>query len=292
MRHIQKRVVQLRLPADWDATVKAAKKDVLTKVRSASKAAMLQGKTKDQVASLVCQTAHNAIDASAKVWSKAKTALAAASFDKCWYCECKQDRSDLHVDHFRPKNKVANDRTHPGYWWLAFDWENFRLACTYCNCARRDSETGDSGGKATKFPIIEPPARMRKPHDQRDKPMLLDPLVISDPSKLTYHINGLARSVNSDATTEDWKRVNESILVFHFRETRLKRAREDLAIDIENEFVAANTFFENGDTRNFERLADKLLARIRADAPYSMFARFALSCHRDKVWVNDLWIHL
>src|SRR4051794_11529473 len=54
-----------------------------------------------------------------KTWRALKAALMDLSFDKCWYCEIRQDRSLGAVDHFRPKGKVLGVPTHPGYWWLA-----------------------------------------------------------------------------------------------------------------------------------------------------------------------------
>src|SRR5580765_3779183 len=49
---------------------------------------------------------------------------------KCWYSEAKELMSDRDVDHFRPKKKAANkDSTErDGYWFLAFDWENYRFS--------------------------------------------------------------------------------------------------------------------------------------------------------------------
>ncbi len=70
----------------------------------------------------------------AAVWSdrRIKNALEEKSHRKCWYCEAREKRSDRHVDHYRPKNRV-HGTSHGGYWWLAFDYRNYHLACTYCN---------------------------------------------------------------------------------------------------------------------------------------------------------------
>jgi len=65
------------------------------------------------------------------------------SREKCWYCETKQERSNMAVDHFRPKSGVAECAAHPGYWWLALAADNYRFACTYCNSLLKDGEAGD-----------------------------------------------------------------------------------------------------------------------------------------------------
>lgn len=88
------------------------------------------------------------------LWRQLKVKLAAAAYEKCWYCETFSYRSDNAVDHFRPKSRVYEEKTHPGYWWLAFSPDNYRFACTYCN-SRRHDVGGTSGGKHDHFPLAD-----------------------------------------------------------------------------------------------------------------------------------------
>lgn len=95
------------------------------------------------------------------VWRDLKNGLADLLHDKCWYCESPVDRSDNAVDHFRPKNRVSDaGRPHTGYRWLAFDVNNFRYACTYCNSRRIDVDGDTAGGKADRFPLIDEAQRV------------------------------------------------------------------------------------------------------------------------------------
>jgi uncharacterized protein (TIGR02646 family) len=291
MRFIRQADVRIRLPNDWETQVRNAKAAIRQTARQAARAARAEGKTGDVLRKVVCKAAHKAIN-DLGIWSNAKSALAGVSFEKCWYCECKQERSDLHVDHFRPKGRVTGEKGHEGYWWLAFEWENFRLACTFCNSVRDDSELDESGGKGTKFPIFDPPPRMYRPHDPKDRPRLLDPIIRNDVEKLTFTGNGLPKPVTTDETSEDWKQVQETIEVFHLRETRLKRVREELAIEIENDFKVANNCYQRGDMVSFEIIADGLVGRLRQDARYSSFARLILGSRRNIEWVEKLWAHL
>ena len=292
MRFVRQADVQVRLPNNWEHQVRRAKTAILAKVRQAARDARAGGKTGQAFRDAVCKAAHKAINETAGVWSKAKKALAEVSNDKCWYCECKEERSDLHVDHFRPKGRVTGEKDHSGYWWLALDWRNFRLACTYCNCVREDSEIDENGGKGSKFPIISPPARMLRPQDPQDRTSLLDPVVRADVDKLTFTRNGLPQPVTQDNKTEDWKRVQDSIEVYHLRETRLKRAREALAIEIEEDVKVATDCLARGDLDSFATVSDRLVSRIRPDAKYTTFARLVLGSYRSKEWVEKLWSHL
>jgi uncharacterized protein (TIGR02646 family) len=291
MRFIRQADVQIRLPNDWETQVQIAKAAFRQKAWETARKAYAEGKYGDALRKIVCKAVHKAINDSS-IWSNAKSALAGVSFDKCWYCECKQERSDLHVDHFRPKGRVTGEKGHEGYWWLAFEWKNFRLACTFCNCIRDDSELDESGGKGTKFPIFDPPPRMYRPHDPIDRPKLLDPIIRSDVEKITFTGNGLPKPVTKDETSDDWKQAQEAIEVFHLRETRLKRAREELAIDIEEDFKVANDCYDRGEMNSFEIVADRLVAHIRQDAKYSTFARLILGTYRNIEWVEKLWSHL
>ena len=58
--------------------------------------------------------------------------------DKCCFCEAKfSDNSFGDVEHFRPKGAYkrtgARTLTFPGYYWLAYDWENLMYSCEKCN---------------------------------------------------------------------------------------------------------------------------------------------------------------
>jgi uncharacterized protein (TIGR02646 family) len=67
-----------------------------------------------------------------------KEALIKAQHGKCFLCESIVTHIDYgDVEHFRPKAaycQTANDDIcKPGYYWLAYDWDNLFLACKLCN---------------------------------------------------------------------------------------------------------------------------------------------------------------
>jgi uncharacterized protein (TIGR02646 family) len=62
----------------------------------------------------------------------------------CAYCTCELPRNDRgDVDHFRGKKPVHGDPGHGGYWWIAYDLDNYFLSCSTCN----------STHKGNKFPL-------------------------------------------------------------------------------------------------------------------------------------------
>lgn len=60
--------------------------------------------------------------------------------NKCWYTEAEDSVSALHVDHYRPKGRVTDCAKVEveGYWWLAFDWTNYRICGQLINVKKRD----------------------------------------------------------------------------------------------------------------------------------------------------------
>ena len=56
---------------------------------------------------------------------------------KCAYCESAYAATHpVDVEHYRPKGPVDGVVGHPGYWWLAADWENLLPSCIDCNRKR------------------------------------------------------------------------------------------------------------------------------------------------------------
>jgi uncharacterized protein (TIGR02646 family) len=93
---------------------------------------------------------------------------------KCCYCERKfLEIDDLDVEHFRPKGGFRQSFDQkidelPGYYWLAYDWENLLLSCRSCN----------QRYKKTFFPLENPAERARSHHDDftRERPWFVDPV--------------------------------------------------------------------------------------------------------------------
>lgn len=114
-----------------------------------------------------------------KHWSELKSWLRTFSDDKCWFTEARDLCSDYHVEHFRPKkiSKDLDNVTHDGYWWLSFDWENFRLCGSIPNTH-----------KSTYFPLHKDCSRaLNQLEDIRDEnPLLLDPTNPNDPKLISF----------------------------------------------------------------------------------------------------------
>lgn len=221
--------------------------------------------------------------ASSEIWRSYYELLPENLKKKCWYCEAEEIRSDMPVDHFRPKNRVDESSEHNGYWWLAFDWENYRCACTFCNSRRNFEET--EGGKACKFPLFNPESRAFSPEDEellrQEQPDFLDPFNPDDEKLLWFDNDGIPMS-KPDCTADESRKVNNSIDIFHLHETRIVRARNKIRIEIEKQVKKI---------RNGENISDaKLILRkmVRDTEKLSRSAVVYLRAHRDLQEVKEI----
>jgi len=126
-------------------------------------------------------------------WGKYKNYFIIAQHKKCGYCEelISGDYGDM--EHYRPKGEVTvlsnnpnewgehssnntvsqrvfTSRYSQGYWWLAYEWNNYLLSCRSCN----------QKYKISLFPIQE--NRRNNPQKQDEEtPSLLNPFEVENP---------------------------------------------------------------------------------------------------------------
>ena len=77
---------------------------------------------------------------------------------KCGYCESVIDKGGayLTLDHYRPRFSPRDDQSHPGYYWLLYEWTNLVPACPRCNTAKSNHFPIDNArGKRVTGPPIK-----------------------------------------------------------------------------------------------------------------------------------------
>lgn len=140
------------------------------------------------------------------LWQDFKDAFSLAQRGRCGYCELPVIAGQHgDVEHFAPKNEVRefvdweaergreidalaklsgrnpSKRFELGYWWLAYDWNNYLLACQICNAA----------WKGNLYPVKQPPARGTPSETMAETPLLLNPFGKRDPARhLRFTIEG------------------------------------------------------------------------------------------------------
>lgn len=216
-------------------------------------------------------------------WRSLKVWLGRQSHDKCWYCETKSTRAPFDVDHFRPKLRVTVDGValvnHGGYHWLAYDWSNFRLSCTFCNRPNSDDDT--VFGKSNEFPIRDEATRSTGPSvtHAKEEPRLLDPCVAADCNLLAHPIDGEVRAA-AEAGTWEAERAEYTIGVLGLNAAPLpeeKRRRW-------NPLNVLIMVSQRGDLL----VQSVIQSNLEPSSEYSSYLRACIATHRTKPWIKNL----
>lgn len=192
-----------------------------------------------------------------------KTALVAMQHEKCAFCEAKPLHvSDGDVEHFRPKGGVrqadSEPLERPGYYWLAYEWDNLLFACERCN--RRH--------KKNRFPLADPDRRARSHRDisAHEAPIFIDPAA-EDPERYISYRDHVPIAIGGDLRGE------QTIEALGLR-------RSDLNADREKHLAVVKTLLEvatnPGVPQGLRTRTRALLATfIAREAEYSLMCRVA-----------------
>lgn len=160
-------------------------------------------------------------------WGKLKSHYSALSHGKCWYSEAKDVASTYHMDHFRPKNKtlalttncdIETTNSKEPYWWLAFNWKNYRFSASIPNTS-----------KLSYFPL-QPGSPIAKCEAELEQewPGLLDPTDEYDVSLIAFGLDGKVYPACADINSWDAERVSLSVRVYNLNYISLVDKRKEV----------------------------------------------------------------
>ncbi len=156
------------------------------------------------------------IDNNEILWGELKDFLLGISKNKCWYSEAKDSYAHYHVDHFRPKKEAIgiDKKGKGGYWWLAFQWTNYRVC-------------GGAGNvrKGAKFAVRSHKANQPDEAIEDEIIYFLDPCEEEDVLKVTFNESGEMTSITPSGW--DSERVQYTIEGLNLNFKILKEKRKD-----------------------------------------------------------------
>lgn len=212
-------------------------------------------------------------------WSPIKARLTDVLGQKCWYTEAELVGASLTIDHYRPSSH---------YWWLAFDVDNYRVACPFSNSPQRNPEQGIAGGKGDEFPLLPPGVRANCQAElPTENPVILDPCKSEDCDLVAFQTDGrpiLNPAYKGDSIAE--KRVNDSKILLNLDHPDFNAKREELYHKIANDIRAYEELPAGSVSR--DNIREKMAMRVAANAPFSMAATHYLRLFRHLAWVEDL----
>jgi hypothetical protein len=202
--------------------------------------------------------------------------LLSLSSQKCWFSEAKDCFNHWDVEHYRPK-KSAKDKDgteHDGYYWLAFDWTNFRIC-------------GNVGNrkKGTFFPLRDGCPRVGYDGDLRlEEPMLLDPADSDDPLLLSFDFEGNAIALSSLTDLWELERVEYSIERYNLNSypplvDKRKLVWNDCWMRIQDYLNELNTYHQSRSLVAHQQCKEKskqIRTMLEADKEFSSVVRACL----------------
>ncbi|MBK5969836.1 HNH endonuclease family protein [Thiorhodovibrio litoralis] len=268
---------------DWQAWLNKSAQ-LLAQVEALTQAADALRQAGDQDAAKERIKARNAfISDKSGHWARLKPWLLALSHGKCWFSESKDIYSHYHVEHFRPKSeaKDLDGSTQDGYWWLAFDYSNYRICGSVGNSKK--------GGW---FPLREGSVRSCYAHqcEESESRYFLDPTDPVDVELIAFNEEGNA--IVSPEVSDDWnaQRADVSIQRLKLNEhealTEARRAKWQAVLrEVDGYHRAKERCASGPNPTAQERLrnhAREIRKMASADAPLSSIVRWCLSFLDDR----------
>ena len=225
------------------------------------------------------------IDKNDGQWTRIKKELKKLSYGKCWFSESRDVYSHYHVEHFRPKKRAINlDKSKRiGYWWLAFNFENYRLCGSVGNTK-----------KGNHFAVKRNIALSHTDPIDDEVIYFLDPTNLRDCSLLAFDENGKAYSKNTDSTSFDFERVEYTIEWLDLNYDSLQTARKikwkevyNLILEIDGLIINYNS---NQSNSNKVKLEEKYKQVIKNISPCAEFSSTAKACLKasGREWAIDI----
>lgn len=208
------------------------------------------------------------------LWGEIKEWLLSFSHNKCWYTEARNDSSHYEVEHFRPKK--WSDDSFEGYWWLAFEWTNYRI------CGNAPNRK-----KGPFFPI-QPESRRasstNRHHVEDELNTLLDPTDPTDPLFLSFDESG---NCKVDPRYDGWEKERATTSIDRYGLNHLPQLREgrqrvwlecrailDSLAELHDQNQQAPTV---SCRTSIKEKTKQLMAKVKKDQPFSAVARTCLS---------------
>lgn len=186
-------------------------------------------------------------------WTKIKKEIIQTTYNKCWFSEGTSEISHLTIEHFRPKKKVeivtpkygyieartGNDNN--SYWWLAFEYKNYRLCGPISNSYKGNYFPLKIGSFVSKNPS----------HNlNNEEIVLLDPTIKADTELLTFNIVGDPfPSANEITDNYNYFRADLSIQIFGLKDELISNARKQKLADINILIDKIDEYYEKFKTK-------------------------------------------
>jgi hypothetical protein len=229
--------------------------------------------------------------ANSAIWRDLRAELMAHFGGKCWFTDAPEYVAKLDVEHFRPKAEALTRKgdRREGYWWLAFNWCNYRLC----------GQIPNRENKKCWFPLmpLSPVAATQGDNWQLESPVFLDPRNPVDVELVAYAEDGLVHPKPGASRRERYrvKLTNELLglseipLVVDER----KRTWKECTLLIRDYMTSkANEKMYGRDpviAAEQNEILTKLITLAQSNRPFASVARSCLRLSPEK-WANAILV--
>lgn len=219
------------------------------------------------------------------MWSELKQHFCAVRKRKCWYSESINDFAHCHIDHFRPKLSALdeNNINQGGYWWLAFDWMNYRYAGPAGNIRKRDY-----------FNTFRNKANLPTDALENEDIYFLDPTEPDDPGKLKYDNEGVVSPKATDVNSRNYIQAEYTVRRMNLNligliEGRKDQYRKTYRLIRQTQALIAQQLisFDLSRRQNIKAKQKELLELASKFSPYSAAVKYCLK-ESGFEWAADL----
>lgn len=194
---------------------------------------------------------------------------------KCFFCESKVG-AIYHgdVEHFRPKAGVIRTKNgplvKPGYYWLAYDWNNLAFSCALCNQTHKKNH----------FPLLDETQRACTHTDNisLETPLLVAPH-LEDPRLFIEFHEEVARGIDSDGRGEATIRIvglNRDLMLEKRREFAITMS---LMLDLYSSLSSKGASLDVASRKAVKRAGKKLRDSVGPKNEFSAMAFDLLKRH-------------
>lgn len=212
-----------------------------------------------------------------EIWGQVKDWLLSLSHNKCWFSEAEDHFSNRDVEHFRPKKackRFMGQRKatyEDGYWWLTYDWKNYRICGNVGNSKKGIIFPLQLGSLVATYGGY---SCLNENH------MLLDPACPADPPLLDFIETGKAVA-HQDADQNDRLRVEKTVLHLKLDFEKLEEARAKIWAKCRLLIQECRDIAAAGNIGPAERVLvegkrNELRSMVKPNAPFSMTAAACL----------------
>ncbi|MBK7359195.1 MAG: hypothetical protein IPI45_06190 [Saprospiraceae bacterium] len=208
------------------------------------------------------------------MWGELKEQFCNVLQRKCWYSESVNDFAHCHVDHFRPKSSAIdeNGADQGGYWWLAFNWRNYRYSAPAGNVRKRDY-----------FHVNANKANLPADAIENEDIRFLDPTEPEDPGKLKFDNEGIISPKERVTSARDYIQAEYTIRRMNLNMEGLKEGRKDryrktarLIRQVQNLLALQTINYDMARKQSIRSKQLELLELAGKYSPYSAAVKYCL----------------